>query len=139
MLFFSLISSLALAVPQQLSQQGRLLEANGAAMEGIGGLTFKIFDAETGGSMLWDEVHIVDFINGYYAVTLGADSSNPLDDSLLAQYPLYLEITVNNNTSQGIIGAQNSTSSNRILSHRKNNVLKTCFNSTLGTIINTDH
>ncbi len=97
MLFISLLSSLVLAVPQQFSQQGRLIDSSGSAINGTEALTFRVFDEETGGSLLWEEVLVVEFVNGYYATVLGANSINPLDDSILSLGPLWLEVEVNNN------------------------------------------
>jgi len=94
-----LLSSLAFAVPLQLSQQGRILDSNGAALNGIQNLTFRIFNAETNGNMVWIDTLTLSFTNGYYAAVLGADTqTNPLDSSILQQYPLYIEVQLNSNT-----------------------------------------
>ena len=61
----------------------------------------RLFDDQSSGIMVWDESLQVYFENGYYSLILGDSSSNPLDDSVLAGQPLYLEIEVNN---QGPIG-----------------------------------
>ena len=83
------------AVPIQMTHQGRLLDANGAAETGLHLLTFTLYDAETGGSSQWTETLAVQFNNGYYATILGSDEqNNPLDSSTLEFYPLYLEIAV---------------------------------------------
>ena len=86
------------AVPLQLTQQGRVLDNNGASVTGAHDLTFRIYDASTGGSVYWSETLTVNFNNGYYAAILGTDEqNNPLDSSTLSLYPLYLEVQLDNN------------------------------------------
>ena len=96
MLFFLLQS--AFAVPQQLSQQGRLLDATGTPVEGTQNLTFSVYDSTISNTPLWAETITVLFTNGFYATMLGTDTSNPLDSDLLAQEPLYLELQINNDS-----------------------------------------
>ena len=102
MLTSMLLSLLSLntaeAVPLQLTQQGRVLDNNGASVTGAHDLTFRIYDASTGGSVYWSETLTVNFSNGYYAAILGTDEqNNPLDSSTLSLYPLYLEVQLDNN------------------------------------------
>ena len=97
-LFLSLLSSPSFAVPLQVTQQGRILDSNGAALNTSDLVIFRIYDAESGGSLLWDETITVHFNNGYYATILGADEvNNPLDSDVLSLYPLYLELQLNTN------------------------------------------
>jgi hypothetical protein len=85
----------AQAVPLQLGQQGRLLDSSGAAITGTQDVDFRIYDAQSGGSQLWTETLQVDFVNGYYAAILGANTeSNPLDADVLSLHPIYLEVEV---------------------------------------------
>ncbi len=112
-MFISLLLSTFLgtahAVPLQLTQQGRVLDNNGAAVTGIQDLTFRIYDASTGGSVYWSETVTVNFNNGYYATVLGADEvNNALDSSTLSLYPLYLEVQLNNNAPMSTRYAINS-------------------------------
>ena len=86
--------SLAFGVPLQLNQQGRLLDSNGAALEGAQTVHFRIYDDLLTGVLLYEEALSVAFNNGYYSVALGSDSSNPLDESVLSLYPLFLEIEI---------------------------------------------
>ncbi len=95
MLFLSFLS-LALGSPQLLSQQGRLLDATAQPISGTEGLTVRLYDAETGGNLLWEEVIITSFTNGYYHVVLGENALNPLDSALFDQQSLYWELEVNN-------------------------------------------
>lgn len=95
MLIFYIFMSTAEAVPLQLSQQGRMLDASGAAVTGYHDITFRVYDDISIGLLLWEEVLTVDFNNGYYAAVLGTDElNNPLDESVLSLYPLYLELEV---------------------------------------------
>ena len=85
--------AVALAVPAQLTTQGRILDADDAPLDGAVDVSFRLMDSETGGNTLWEETQSVDFTNGFYAVMLGADEEvNPLEDSVLEQWPLYLEV-----------------------------------------------
>ena len=95
MLFYLLLLPLAEAVPLQLTQQGRLLDSTGAAISGFHSMDFRIYDDISSGLLLWEENLTVDFNNGYYAAVLGTDElNNPLDETVLSLYPLYLEIEV---------------------------------------------
>ena len=49
---FILVAGTALAVPTQLSQQGRLLDGEGEPLEEIHSLTFSLYDAEIEGEVL---------------------------------------------------------------------------------------
>ena len=85
----------ALAIPTQMTQQGRLIDSSGAALSSIETVTFSIFDDPNNGTVLWTETLSVSFNNGYYATVLGSDEqNNPLDSLVLSQYPLYLEIQI---------------------------------------------
>ena len=68
----------AIAVPLQITQQGRILDTNGIAIQGTQILTFRVYNQEIGGSILWEEPLIVQFHNGYYSTVLGSDEiGNP--------------------------------------------------------------
>ena len=83
------------AVPMQLSQQGRLVDASGAAASGNHNLTFRLYNAGTGGTLLWNETVSSNFTNGYYSVVLGSDTiNNPLEDSVLESGDLFIEIEI---------------------------------------------
>jgi len=100
-MFTSLLFSLlfeANAVPLQLTQQGRLLDGSGASVTGVHTLTFRVYSASTGGSVLWSESLSVQFNNGYYATVLGTDTqNNALDSDTLLNYPVYLEVQLDAN------------------------------------------
>ncbi len=87
MIISLLLTQQALAVPVVLGQQGRLLDANGAAITGIHSLSFRITDSTSGNVFLWEESVSTLFNDGYYSVTLGANTaSNPLDDSVFTGF-----------------------------------------------------
>jgi hypothetical protein len=90
-----LLPSLAWAVPGQLSHQGRLVDSNDVPLEDEHSLHFTIYDAEEEGGIIWEETLDVEFSNGYYSSTLGADEEgNPLDTEVLDQNPIFLGLSV---------------------------------------------
>ena len=95
MTFLTLLLGSAFAVPLQVNQQGRLLDADGKGLTGDHELTFRLMDQEEDGYTQWEETLTVPFNNGYYSVVLGTDEeNNPLDDAVFSQYPLFLELKV---------------------------------------------
>ena len=97
MLFFLFgLSTQALAVPYQMTQQGRLLDSNGSAVDGQHVISFRIYDSVINGNLLWEEPIVTLFNNGYYSTMLGTDVlSNPLDDSIFENSSLFLEVEFN--------------------------------------------
>ena len=94
---YLLLASLSNATPLQYNHQGRLLDANGEGLSGEHELTFRIVDESD--SVLWEESLDIEFQNGYYSVHLGEDeTNNPLDDSIFAAYPLWMELSVDGDT-----------------------------------------
>jgi hypothetical protein len=82
-------------VPDRINYQGKLTDSGGNALDGTHIMTFYIYDAETGGSSLWNETQSVDVLAGIYNVKLGAIT--PLDVSLFTNehiYSLYLQVVV---------------------------------------------
>ena len=102
LLFLSSFFSYAMATPVQLSQQGRLLDVNGVAVSGQHLMSFSLYDAPVGGNLIWADSVQLSFDNGYYSTLLGNNLSNPIDDSILADYPLYIEIAINGGSPVGI-------------------------------------
>ena len=89
--------STANAVPQQLTQQGRLLDSSGVPLEGMQSIAFRLYNDPFSGSLIWTENQSIQMNNGFYAVILGGDTNNnPLEDSMLIDNILYLEIEVEN-------------------------------------------
>ena len=60
------------AVPDQINYQGKLTDDEGAPLPKLSYvLTFQVFDAASGGSLLWAENQTVSVAGGIYNVTLG--------------------------------------------------------------------
>ena len=94
---YLLLASLSSATPLQYNHQGRLLDTEGNGLSGEHELTFRIVDESD--AVLWEESLNIDFQNGYYSVHLGEDeTNNPLDDSIFAAYPLWMELSVDGDT-----------------------------------------
>lgn len=86
-----LVSLCYAEIPHLIGYQGRLTDTDGAPKEGSFSITFRIYDAEAGGSLLWDETHSnVTVTNGIFDVLLG--SVTTLD--LAFDAPYYLAIQV---------------------------------------------
>ncbi len=78
-------------IPQTLSYQGVLTDANGAIVpDDKYILTFKLFDAAAGGRAIWSENQEVFIQNGLFNVALG--SVSPLD--IPFDKPFWLATTV---------------------------------------------
>jgi len=86
---------LALATPAQLAHQGRLLGIDDVPIEEAHTMAFRLYDDADAGTVVWEETLEVEFSSGFYSVILGEDvDDNPLETDTLAQYPLFLELTV---------------------------------------------
>lgn len=80
-------------VPHLISYQGRLTDASGNPLTGTHNITFRIYDAASGGTMLWSETHTVELNSeGLYDVMLG--SINPFPASVDFSQPYWLAISV---------------------------------------------
>lgn len=81
------------AVPHLINYQGRLTDSGGTPLNGSYNLTFRIYDAETAGNLLWEEPHTSIVIQkGIFNVMLGSVTN--LDLPFDKQY--FLEIKVGN-------------------------------------------
>ncbi len=81
------------AVPGEVQYQGLLLDDLGQPVTETVSMGFALYDAVTGGTMLWSESHpAVGVVDGVYEVTLG--SVTPIDAALVAGGSLYLEVSV---------------------------------------------
>ena len=79
------------AVPHYINYQGRLTDASGTPLNGSYNITFKIYDDENAGNLLWQEEDTgVSIEEGIFSITLGSVSS--LNLSFDRQY--WLEIKV---------------------------------------------
>jgi len=78
--------------PRTMNYQGYLTNSSGSPMNGTVIMNFCIYDAPTGGDMLWNETHnSVTVEKGIFSVILG--ESTPLN--LVFDKPYYLGIEVN--------------------------------------------
>ena len=85
------------SVPVSITQQGKLLDQEGEPMTGERTLQFAIYDAPSGGDLLWsDEVSVDLGDTGVYTATLGG-TENPIDAMLLQDGRAYMELTVGSN------------------------------------------
>jgi hypothetical protein len=81
------------AVPHLLNYQGRLTDSNGSPLNGSYSLTFRIYDAESAGNLLWEETQgTVVIQKGIFSVLLGSATNL----NLPFDKPYFLEIKVGN-------------------------------------------
>ncbi len=92
------LTSLALAVPGEISYQGKVTDAVGDPIDGTYDMRFRLFSALTGGFELWNppsgEVQSVLVSDGIYNVSLGA--VEPLLEKYFSNDNLYLEVAIYN-------------------------------------------
>ena len=82
-------------VPETMSYQGRLTDGSDATVaDGLYNLTFRLYEASTGGTVLWEELQSVSVFGGVFSVILG--TSTPLNVSFGSPY--WLGISVNGGT-----------------------------------------
>ena len=67
----------AQGVPQTLLHQGRLFDSTGGPLSGRQTVTYRIYDAATGGMVLWTETNSVTLDEGFFSVQLGATTPFP--------------------------------------------------------------
>ena len=89
-------SPVAEAAPDSISFAGRLSTQQGP-FSGTQSITFKMFGVATGGTSVWTDTLSLTADNGLVYATLGS-SANPLDQTVFAGTPVYLEITVGSET-----------------------------------------
>jgi len=74
-IFVSSVASYA-AVPHLINYQGRLTDTSGVPLNGTYDLTFRIYDAEAAGNLLWQETHSAVLIQkGIFSILLGSVTS----------------------------------------------------------------
>ena len=79
------------AVPHLINYQGRLTDSGGVPLNGSYNLTFRIYDAETAGNLLWEEAHAGAVIQkGIFSILLGSVTNL----NLAFDKPYFLEIKV---------------------------------------------
>lgn len=103
-LFFSIICLLSSvfcspgysAVPHLINYQGRLTDTSGQPLNGLYNITFRIYDAENSGNLLWQGTYnSISITKGIFNILLGDGSDTGFDFSTLAfDKPYWLEIKV---------------------------------------------
>lgn len=81
-------------VPQLIAYQGRLTDADGTSLIGDHTVRFRLYDAESGGSTVWEEEHRVTLAtqdNGVFSIMLG---SLKAFGTLQFNQPLWLSLEV---------------------------------------------
>jgi hypothetical protein len=92
-LFLSAATLAHAAVPHLLNYQGKLTDEDGKPLDGAYAITFRIYDAEAGGTLLWQETQPgIAVQKGLFSVLLGSITSL----NLAFDKPYYLEIQVAN-------------------------------------------
>lgn len=83
------------ATPSLINFQGRLTSQNNPVADGNYAISFAIYDAPTGGTIIWHESHSgVAVAQGLFSVILG--SIVPLTDSVFSSPNRFLEISIGN-------------------------------------------
>ena len=97
---FSMSLTVHATTPQTMNYQGILKSTAGAPFTGAKKLTFKIYDAASGGNLFWTEIQpTVNVAKGQFNVTLGAGSpAVPL--ALAFDKPYWLGVTVDPETTE---------------------------------------
>jgi len=93
LLLFGVQSSAA--VPQSIKYQGLLTDTSGTTLNGSQNMTFKLYDAASGGNQLWTESQSVNVSDGLFQVALG--STNPLTQDIFDAAQVWLGITIGAN------------------------------------------
>lgn len=83
------------AIPGRITQQGRLLNADGTPATGSVSMVFKVYAAVSGGSALWTETQTVALDSGYFNLPLG--SVTAFTAGLFDGSTRYLGVTVGGN------------------------------------------
>jgi len=86
----------AAQTPAPLGYQGRLLRADGTAATGTAQVMFSVYDAATGGSLVWTETQTLGLSDGYYSTFMGLVS--PPAASALDGGARWLEVRVGSET-----------------------------------------
>lgn len=94
--WFAIFSTVVDAdIPQLINYQGFLTDSDGNPLEGTFSITFKIWNAASGGTELWTETQSsVNVINGVYNVQIGSDTLSPPFPEDLFDGDIYLGVTV---------------------------------------------
>ena len=96
----ALLSSRADAAPASMSFTARISAPNGAPVDGDVTVVFRIFDAGSGGSLLWEETQALSADDGLLYAELGSIDSvnNGLDATVFAGDVRFLEVQIGDET-----------------------------------------
>lgn len=96
----TLISAEAAAVPATTSFTARIATPDGAPVDGELTVTFRIFDAGTGGTAVWEEIHTITAADGLLYAELGSVDpvDNGLDASVFTGDVRFLELQIGGET-----------------------------------------
>lgn len=87
------------ALTPEFTYQGKLTDENGTPLNGSFSITYKLFDALTGGTEIYSETNNVTVTDGLFESVIGPSSAlGSLDPQDLTQ-PLYIELTI----SDGVV------------------------------------
>ena len=93
MLISSFTTSLQAQIPRTLSYQGVFTDSLGnPKSDGTYTLTFRLYDSESGGNVLWAETKLLQVKRGLFTTILGDET--PLPDSLKFDRPYWLSLQV---------------------------------------------
>lgn len=84
------------AVPHLINYQGRLTDTSGVPLNGLYNITFRIYDAENAGNLLWQGTYSsVSISKGVFSILLGDINDSGFNFAALAfDKPYWLEIKV---------------------------------------------
>ncbi len=98
LLLMSLLNSIhgAAIAPSIVGYQGRLTDASDVPLTGTYSVTFRLYDAPTGGTMIWQETHsAVNVQNGLFTAVLGQGTTPvPLNETHFTQSNRWLAISI---------------------------------------------
>lgn len=83
-------------VPHLINYQGRLTDTNGKPLDGLYNITFRIYDAETAGNLLWQGTYnSVSISKGIFNILLGDINDSGFNfENLVFDKPYWLEIKI---------------------------------------------
>jgi len=88
-------ASAAQLVPQTLTQQGRLLDSDGAPVDGVQlTFTFSLYTAASAGTAIWSEQQTITPDNGYFSAKIGEGTAFTPEIFDGSQGTLYLGIKI---------------------------------------------
>lgn len=87
-------ASVVASVPTGITQQGRVLDADGNAVSGDVTIVFTAYDAATDGKSLWTETQTITLDEGYFSARLGEDADNAFPDDFFDGSVRYIGITI---------------------------------------------